>query len=706
MDKELNLNGIEQININQNNLETNNISNNNNTNYTNNTNNISNNNNNTNYTNNTNNISNNNNNNTNSINNNYNTINNNNFNISNENHNITPKLNNIMDNPIESSIINKNEEILETKRYIILKENIPINIFIEKAKDFIIIKSITYEVKLYPNDVSLMSKILIKSNDDSFKFFTNIFEQKTAIIEEIEDNMMKLKFSIYDIIKGNKKEINIILMSKKDNNSFIINDLFNRYIKLDKENKLIKEENMKLKSEINKIQNNLENMQIINQNNENKIQQLMNSIENINNFMNNFNKVPNNNNNQMRNSQILDNNNNNNININFQNQINNNPNNNIMLLQNQSNNNNNININETIKIKFPHRCGLENLFQSSYMNSCIQCLSNIEELTNYLIKNYRNFNINNHKLSSTYSNLLYELFLSNKNYIFPSEFKSVIGELDYLFKGNQIADPKDLISFIIGRLHQELKIIQFNQNINPPLNNYQQEILSQDENLSFQYFINDLLNKNKSKIFDIFYGITCITNKCNSCNKTKFFFQTFNIINFDLRKVKENKIYSFSQYNQSNINLYDAFESDMKEEILNSYCNTCKALKNGSNQKKINYFPQVLIIILNRGNNNQYFSENFDFPEMLSFINLPNYRLNNNSYKRFYLSGLISEIKGSNGLNGNYISYFRNSPNHKFICYNDKSVIEVQIEDAMGGRINYNNNSEKIIPYILFYHYF
>ena len=37
------------------------------------------------------------------------------------------------------------------------------------------------------------------------------------------------------------------------------------------------------------------------------------------------------------------------------------------------------------------------------------------------------------------------------------------------------------------------------------------------------------------------------------------------------------------------------------------YCNNCKALKNGSIKQDIYKLPRVMIIVLNRGKNNQDF---------------------------------------------------------------------------------------------------
>ena len=77
--------------------------------------------------------------------------------------------------------------------------------------------------------------------------------------------------------------------------------------------------------------------------------------------------------------------------------------------------------------------------------------------------------------------------------------------------------------------------------------------------------------------------------------------------------------------------------------------------------------------------------------------------INHNSYKRFYLCGIITRL-GESGNRGHFIVYSRNNPNDNFICYNDTSVSQVSIKDAMATKISVNKNETKT-PYILFYHY-
>ena len=224
---------------------------------------------------------------------------------------------------------------------------------------------------------------------------------------------------------------------------------------------------------------------------------------------------------------------------NFQNQ------NNLLLNNSMPNNNGNNNYLNNFKSLPQHKTGMQNIGQTCYMNATIQVLSNISMLSNYLLKRYiqNSFDIENQTLVSAYSSLLYELYFpqEKQKYISPNIFKEIIGFLNPLFKGMHAADAKDLIFFMIEKMHQELNPIK--QQINTNIDFAQQEINSRNEKLMFQLFINDFQQKNKTILSDIFYGITRSIMTCNKCTITKYSFQTFNLLIFPLKKVKEYKIF-------------------------------------------------------------------------------------------------------------------------------------------------------------------
>ena len=366
--------------------------------------------------------------------------------------------------------------------------------------------------------------------------------------------------------------------------------------------------------------------------------------------------------------------------------------------------NNNFVQNPYIKLEYPHLIGLQNIGQTCYMNSTIQCLSNISELSDYLINNYNYYNINEHPLTIAYNNLLFKLFFnkdSNK-YVNPKDFKDIIGDLNPLFQGFQAADSKDLLFFLIERLHSELNIKTQFVNFRKDFNLL--ELEAKDENKMLQNFFIEFNTTNNSIISKHFYGIIRSKMFCDSCNITKFSFQTFNMQIFLLKKLKEDKKSELGQY-YDKLTLMDAFIYTEKEEILEGenmiYCNNCKKLTTGKNKQDFYMLPRILIIVLNRGKNNADFNDEFDIPEYLDFTN-QNIIINQNSYMKYYLTSVIKHL-GESSSNGHFIAYVRKGISDKFLCYNDAVVSEVTIQDALKAKIS-NKEEEKITPYILFYY--
>ena len=452
-------------------------------------------------------------------------------------------------------------------------------------------------------------------------------------------------------------------------------------------------------------------------NNNINLNNMNNMMMNNNNNMNGMNFI--NNGFNMNNNMIALNNNmgmNNNMNMNmmFNNNMNNqmNLNQNINMFNNSNKNgniDNNMNAGTITQIKpRPHKIGLQNFGQTCYMNATLQCLTNVTSLTNKLLNIYfqNKLNIQQHPLTFAYSNLLFEFKTTTQSYIVPTTFKTTLETLNPLFQGNQASDAKDVLFFIIERMHQELKPPE-NPNEIVQFDFMQQEIEARNEVLTLNKFLNELKNKNSTIISDTFYGITRSVMKCEGCKNVKYSFQTFNILNFILKKVKEDKKQTLGDYYPNNyiINMMDAFMSENKQEKLTGenmiYCNNCKALKDGWIKQDIYQLPRVMIVILNRGKNNADFREYFQIDELLNFQNEGFFCNSNGKNNKYFLCGIITHL-GESGSNGHFICYFRNSMNQRFYCYNDKSVVEVSVEDAIKTKIG-NRSDDDVIPYILFY---
>ena len=137
---------------------------------------------------------------------------------------------------ITSNSNNDIEEDIEKKEYHINDiDNNPITILIIKTNDNIIIRSLFYEIKLTSKELSLITKIKFDSLNEVFEFINNIFEQNKYKIKDISSNCMKLNINTYDNIKGKEKEIELKLTENFGNKDILIKDLFNKFMKMERE---------------------------------------------------------------------------------------------------------------------------------------------------------------------------------------------------------------------------------------------------------------------------------------------------------------------------------------------------------------------------------------------------------------------------------------------------------------------------------------
>ena len=293
--------------------------------------------------------------------------------------------------------------------------------------------------------------------------------------------------------------------------------------------------------------------------------------------------------------------------------------------------------------------GLDNIGATCYMNATLQCLSNTKILRNHFLTKFKE--APNQVISNEFHKLLLNLFNENynKKSYSPYSFKEVLSKENPLFAGIQANDSKDLINFMIERMHQELNLAKINFLNNA---NSLQQLDQSNENLMLESFLKDYIQQFNSPISNLFYGILETKSQCKNCNIIKFNFQ----------------IYSF-------------IENQM-------YCNICNKLCDSFYSTSLYSAPNYLIINLNRGKGAVY-ECNVDFPEELNLFDYLSYKISNTTFE---LYAVICHL-GPSSMSGHFVAYIRNNNDYKWYLYNDSIVTECtrpsQYKDGM--------------PYILFY---
>ena len=337
--------------------------------------------------------------------------------------------------------------------------------------------------------------------------------------------------------------------------------------------------------------------------------------------------------------------------------------------------------------------GLANIGATCYMNATLQCFSNIELLRTEFLSPEIYTNLDNNKatktiLSFALAEVLKNLWLKfdgEKKYYAPENFKKIISEKNPLFRGIQANDPKDLILFMLETMHSELKTTDMNvaYDTNWVPNEHILEEVYQD-------FSNYYISKNRSIIFDIFYGCTNIVTSCINCKSALHNVQVSNILFFPLEEIRK-----FKNYNsETPVTINDCFEYNQRYDVYESYyCNTC----NNNNSTAISftrflYTPRVLVINLNRGKGIQ-FNVKINFDE---FIDLRNFVVAKDSPYKYELIGVICHF-GESGMGGHFIAFCKHFTNIgcKWYRFNDAMVEECTFDEV----------KTKGMPYVLFYSY-
>ena len=358
----------------------------------------------------------------------------------------------------------------------------------------------------------------------------------------------------------------------------------------------------------------------------------------------------------------------------------------------------------------PPLIGLANIGATCYMNSTLQCLSNIKPLTNYFLI-YHNIFIEDksfYDMTYEYSNLIQNLWDDKNNlkkYYEPYNFKTKIGEKNPLFAGIAANDSKDLILFIFQELHKELNHIesQYHININNDFNNINSD--QTNEELEYQIFSNDYYKANNSFIQKLFYGEQATVNFCHNCGIKRYNFNIFSFLIFPLEKVREFLV----QRNQifEKVTLKDCFVHWISDEIMTGtnqmYCNKCQTQSDYTMFNRIYKHPEILTIILNRGKGLE-FNVEFEYPEKIVINEFINFGDNHNYENKdeiieYELISVILHI-GESSMAGHFVAVCKSPVDNCWYLYNDAMISKCEQSPSM----NKNNNTTlESIPYVLFY---
>lgn len=308
--------------------------------------------------------------------------------------------------------------------------------------------------------------------------------------------------------------------------------------------------------------------------------------------------------------------------------------------------------------------GLANLGNTCYMNSIIQCLSNILPLTHHLLT----MKVNDNNLVQMYTKVLMGIWKENSP-VAPKSFKKCLDVILPKYSDNKQHDAHEFLLDFVEILHKFVlvKELKFKTSINSS------KYIKQATESWYNH-----INK-PSVISELFYGQYMKKFTCNDCNYHSRKYEAF--LSLDLYCDKNDKSIS------------ELIKDNFMRDYVYFTCENC-----GNENRDIEHeldteifkFPSVMIISLKR-----FKVSNGKMTKILNAINVDDildfseYTCISEDESVIYdLQGIVCHI--GNSLNSGH--YFTLIKDQEWICFNDINVKKYDITKL-----------DKAYPYILFY---
>ena len=187
------------------------------------------------------------------------------------------------------------------------------------------------------------------------------------------------------------------------------------------------------------------------------------------------------------------------------------------------------------------RVGLQNIGNTCYMNSGLQCLSNTYALTKYILDDSYINDINTTNVLGSkgllireYAALIKEMWYGSSHHITPWGLKNAFSNFAKQFIGYHQQDSQEMLSFLIDGIHEDLNRIKNKPNLADP----EPDGLTEQE--FADKFWDNHLQRNNSIIVDLMHGQYRSEVECPDCHKLSITFDPFLMLTLPIpdKKIK------------------------------------------------------------------------------------------------------------------------------------------------------------------------
>ncbi|KAG8646943.1 hypothetical protein MANES_09G043300v8 [Manihot esculenta] len=186
------------------------------------------------------------------------------------------------------------------------------------------------------------------------------------------------------------------------------------------------------------------------------------------------------------------------------------------------------------RARFLGLTGLQNLGNTCFMNSAIQCLAHTPKIVDYFVGDYRK-EINrenplgmNGELALAFGDLLRKLWAPGASPVAPRMFKLKLAKFAPQFSGYNQHDSQEFLAFLLDGLHEDLNHVKCK-----PYIEVKDADSRSDKEVADEYWQNHLA-RNDSIIVDLFQGQYRSTLVCPICKKKSVTFDPFMYLSLPL----------------------------------------------------------------------------------------------------------------------------------------------------------------------------
>jgi len=322
---------------------------------------------------------------------------------------------------------------------------------------------------------------------------------------------------------------------------------------------------------------------------------------------------------------------------------------------------------------------------TSYLNSVLQCLGNIDELKNHLLCNIDYFsadiNIKQKPLSFVFCRLFKHLNENDVKLYDLESFRWILSYKNIAFKSEKRRNPIDLLVFLLDTLHDELNRVKYRKQ-NDNFDKSDRKSVIENGIIFFKNAYDSVISSN----FNWFRISECL---CKICYNKIYKLSTFNTYELDILKT------SYITSRNLNISVNDCINSDLNSKKITCYCNYCNQKTEMEMHSSIYSSPNIFIFLINRNKfNSNDFDENlFNLNVRLDkIISLKGKIEKNNCPQVYELFGIVSLYKCK------YVSFCQSSIDNCWYFYHEEIVEKVEEQ-----KVEYYHQNNTFIPCILFY---